>query len=136
MLGWRRGEGPLRVVSDLAVEVDAAPGSDAHGGYPVPTAVRWTGPELEGEAVLKKPRLSIDPVDALPRLVQMLYSLRPRPRRMWAAAEMALRLKADPGIAVLPLGGAAGGAGVASTTYLRPLPEPAREPGCDLSERP
>jgi len=119
-LGWREDAGPLQATTRLAVEIDAtAAADDAHGGYPVPRAVRWAGPDAEGIAVLKSPRLSIDPVDALPRLVQMLYSLRYRPRRIWAAAELELRLKTDTGIAALPLGGA----GVASTTYLRPLPE-------------
>lgn len=119
-LGWRELEGPLRSATDLEVDVDFEPS----GSPPAPSAVRWSGPAVEGQAVLKSPHLSIEPVDALPRLMQMLYSFRSRPRRLWTDAEGRLRLKTDPGIAVLSLDGP----GIASATYLRPVADPPGTP--------
>jgi hypothetical protein len=83
-LGWRAAQGPLHVVRPTAVALEdwrAEP-----EGPPLPHRLRLGDEALRGEIAIGAAHLSIDPLDALPRLVRMLYWFGVRPRRIWADA--------------------------------------------------
>ena len=69
-----------------------------------------------GEVAVGAAQLSIDPLDALPRLVRMLYWFGARPRRIWADATSELAVSASE---ALPRGAA-----IASFSFLRPPDDP------------
>jgi hypothetical protein len=112
--GWREGQATLRSVRpELALE-DWRPMAD---GTPLPRRIR-AGGALRGAVAVGDARISIDPLDALPRVVRMLYWFGAHPRRVWADATSDL---AGDGFAP-PRRGAV----VASFTFLRPpdIPSP------------
>ncbi len=117
-LGWLDARGALRARRPDAVALEDWH-SDA-AGTRVPQRLRLRGDGLRGSIAIDATQLSIDPLDALPRLVRMLYWFGAHPRRIWADA--ASELAAD-GPDALPRGAA-----IASFSFLRPPddPNPAR----------
>jgi hypothetical protein len=122
-LGWRDAQGALRTLRPEAVALEdwRAEGD----GPPLPHRLRPVGDELAGEIAVGPAQLSIDPLDALPRLVRMLYWFEARPRRIWADATSELAAGASE---ALPRGAA-----IASFSILRPMedrsPSPSRDSG-------
>ena len=109
-LGWHVASGPLRTLrpESIALE-DWRPEKE---GPPLPHRLRASDRALHGGVAIGDAQLSIDPLDALPRLVRMLYWFGARPRRIWADATSELASSAaDP----LPRGAA-----IASFSFLRP----------------
>jgi hypothetical protein len=107
--GWRQGQGALRsVLPELALEDWRAEAE----GPPIPRHLRATGAALRGGAAVGAVRISIDPLDALPRVVRMLYWFGAHPRRIWADATSDL---AAVGFEPPPRG-----ALIANFTFLRP----------------
>jgi hypothetical protein len=113
-LGWRGERGELRTLRPEAVALEdwRAEGD----GPPLPHRLRPTGGALTGEVAVGATQLSIDPLDALPRLVRMLYWFGARPRRIWADATSELAASASE---ALPRGAA-----IASFSFLRPPEDP------------
>ncbi len=112
-LGWRGARG----VRTLRPETVALEDWRAEGdGPPLPHQIRPTGRALSGSIAIRAPHLSVDPLDALPRLVRMLYWFGARPRRIWADATSELASNAGKS---LPRG-----AMIASFTLLRPSEDP------------
>jgi len=109
-LGWHVGRGPLRTLhpESIALE-DWRPEKE---GPPLPHRLRASDPALHGTVAIGAARLSIDPLDALPRLVRMLYWFGAHPRRIWADATSELT---SSGSDALPRGAA-----IASFSFLRP----------------
>jgi hypothetical protein len=109
-LGWHRALGPLRTLRPQSIVLeDWRPEPE---GPPVPHRLRISDPALRGVIAIGAPQLSIDPLDALPRVVRMLYWFGARPRRIWADATSEL---ASNGSDALPRGAA-----IASFSFLRP----------------
>jgi hypothetical protein len=109
-LGWVGPHGELRTLRPAALVLEdwrAEP-----EGPPLPHRLRPAGGALSGEIAIGTVQLSVDPLDALPRLVRMLYWFGARPRRIWADATS--DLAAGPSEA-LPRGAA-----IASFSFLRP----------------
>jgi hypothetical protein len=92
--------------------------STSGGGYPIPARIPVALPLLSGAITLGEPILRLDPLDALPAAVRMVYSLRARPHRIWVDARVDLTPQRAAQGAVLPLEGA----GVAALTFLDSLP--------------
>jgi hypothetical protein len=110
--GWRDGQGALRSVRPEVALEDWHSESD---GPPLPRRIRARGAALRGSVAIGAVRISIDPLDALPRAVRMLYWFGARPRRIWADASSDL---AAAGFEPPPRG-----AVIANFTFLRP-PDP------------
>jgi hypothetical protein len=81
-------------------------------GPPLPHRLRPVGGDLRGAIAIGAAQLSVDPLEALPRLVRMLYWFGTRPRRVWADATSELGAGDT---ALLPRGAA-----IASFSFLRP----------------
>jgi hypothetical protein len=115
-LGWRGSHGVLRTLRPDAVALEdwRADGD----GPPLPHRLRPIGGGLSGEVVIGAAQLSVDPLEALPRLVRMLYWFGARPRRIWANAESEVAV----GAAETPTRGSA----IASFSYLRPPEQTSR----------
>jgi hypothetical protein len=81
----------------VAVSHTAAPAplgeSTSGDGYPIPASIPVAFPELSGSITLGEPILRLDPLDALPLAVRMVYSFRARPHRIWVDARVDLAPK-------------------------------------------
>ena len=115
--GWRGEHGALRALRPESVALEAW--QHEAEGPPLPHQLRPERGALRGSIAIGAPHLSIDPLDALPRLVRMLYWFGARPRRIWADATSDLTASASE---ALPRGAA-----IASFSFLRP-PEPSLPP--------
>ncbi len=93
--------------------------------YPVPLALRLSGPEIEGEIGLGPELVQDAPFEALPQPFRFLLSLKARPRRVWTLSPFEVRLKSGPGRAESILRGS----GVTSVTFTNPLPSELIEKG-------
>ena len=109
-IGWHRTRGALRTLrpESIALE-DWRPEKD---GPPLPHRLRASDGPLRGTVAIGASHLSIDPLDALPRVVRMLYWFGARPRRIWADATSELVAS---GSDALPRGAA-----IVSFSFLRP----------------
>ncbi len=87
-------------------------------GYPIPGQIPVALPVLSGSITLGEPILRLDPLDALPLAVRMVYSLRARPHRVWVDARVDLTPERAAEGTALSLGGA----GVAALTFLDSIP--------------
>jgi hypothetical protein len=108
-LGWH-ARGPLRTLRPESVALEDWRPEPA--GPPMPHRLRPAGGGLTGAIAIGPSHLSIDPLDALPRFVRMLYWFGARPRRIWADATSEL---ASSSSEPLPRGAA-----IASFSFLRP----------------
>jgi hypothetical protein len=86
--------------------------------YPIPAQIPLALPALSGSITLGDAILRLDPLDALPLAVRMVYSFRARPHRVWVDARVDLTPKRAAEGAAPPLGGI----GVAALTFLDSLP--------------
>ena len=120
-LGWRGERGALQTLrpETVALEDWRAEGE----GPPLPHRLRPIGGAVSGEVAVGAAQLSIDPLDALPRLVRMLYWFGARPRRIWADATSELAASSS---GALPRGAA-----IASFSFLRPPEDPSASPSRD-----
>ena len=123
-LGWRdaRGSnGELKTLRPAAVVLEdwRAEGD----GPPLPHRLRPIGGKLAGEVAIGAAQLQVDPLDALPRIVRMLYWFGARPRRIWADATSELAASASE---ALPRGAA-----IASFSFLRPPEDPSPSQSSD-----
>jgi hypothetical protein len=88
------------------------------GDYPVPTRINLRGKGLEGRVTLGRTLLEVDPLDALPTLLRMVYSFGGRPRHQWLEADAEVALKSPAGDAVLRWQGD----GIAKLVHLESTP--------------
>ena len=102
----------------------------ADGAHPLPSRMRANG-GVFGSIDIGATRLSIDPLEALPRLVRMLYWFGAQPRRIWTDASSNLAWSA--GLAALgdPPADLANGAAIATFTFLHPPDDPNLSPPPD-----
>ena len=110
-LGWHRARGPLRTLRPATVVLEDWRAE--REGQAIPHRLRVSDRALSGTIAIGATQLSVDPLDALPRIVRMLYWFGARPRRIWADATSEL---ASSGSDALPRGAA-----IASFSILRPL---------------
>ncbi|HKA14005.1 MAG TPA: hypothetical protein VKH41_03230 [Myxococcota bacterium] len=122
-LAWQSARTELVTARPDAVSLEDW--SAADGGTPLPRRLRPVGSGLTGVVAIGAAQLAVDPLDALPRLLRMLYWFGERPRRIWADATSEL---ASGGSSALPRGSA-----IASFSFLRPPEGPSqtrsRDPG-------
>ena len=116
-LGWYAARGPLRTLRPESITLEDWRAEKE--GTPIPHRLHAPGSALRGDVTIGASHLSIDPLEALPRLVRMLYWFGARPRRIWADATYEL---ASSGSEALPRGAA-----IASFSFLRP-PESLQKP--------
>jgi hypothetical protein len=117
-LGWI---GPKNVLQVQRPESVALEDWRADGdGPPMPHRLRPIGGALTGDVAIGPAQLSVDPLDALPRLVRMLYWFGASPRRIWADATSELAVSSSE---ALPRGAA-----IASFSFLRPVQEQSLSP--------
>ena len=109
-LGWHRARGPLRTLRPATVVLEDW--RTEREGPAIPHRLSVSDSALRGAITVGAAELSIDPLDALPRVVRMLYWFGARPRRIWADATSEL---ASSGSDALPRGAA-----IASFSFLRP----------------
>jgi len=126
-LGWRDGEGALHAVRPAAFSLEAW--HPVATGDRLPQRLRPKDHDpagLTGEVAVAEAHLARDPLDALPRVVRMLYWFGASPRRIWADAHSGLVLASAGDANASPLLGPA----LASFTFLRPPAErsPPRPP--------
>ena len=106
---WAFGAARGGVIPDLVIE--ATPGTP--GAYPVPASLGLRGKGIDGAISLGATRLEVDPIEALPALVRMVYSFGGRPLHRWVEAEADVALKSPDENAVLRYQGA----GFAALSY-------------------
>lgn len=98
---WRWGvtasDGVSAPILDLELELQE-PGGDA---YPIPRAIEMRGKGLKASISLGKPLLEVDPLDALPPILRMVYSFGDRPRLLWVQTNADVALKSATENAVL-----------------------------------
>jgi hypothetical protein len=87
--------------------------------YPIPTQLEARGKNLDARFSLGKTILEVDPLDALPALLRMVYSFGGRPRHLWVEADAEVALKSPAGDAVLRWNGE----GLANLVYLDSTPQ-------------
>lgn len=86
--------------------------------YPIPAHIPVALPLANGSITLGESLLRLDPLDALPLAVKMVYSFGARPHRIWVDARVDLARGRAAEAAALPLGKI----GVAALTFLDSLP--------------
>ena len=98
---WRWGvtavDGKLAPITDLELELQES----SRGPYPIPSGIEMRGKGLDGSISLGNPLLEVDPLDALPALLRMVYSFGGRPRLLWVQANADVALKSAAENAVL-----------------------------------
>lgn len=119
-LGWRAAEGELHTLNPRAIRFAGWRGEGDQG---VPHVLWPSGDFLGGSIEISAPHLQVDPLDALPRLVRMLYWFGARPRRIWADATFEVTVSRSES----PPRGAA----IASFSYLRPPEKQSPSPSSD-----
>jgi hypothetical protein len=97
--------------------ITRVPREGSGGSYPVPRALRLSGPGVHGTVSLGGALLQRDPLEALPRAIRMLYLFGSRPHRTWVDATVDVALKPGEGRAALPLHSP----GVATLNFLESL---------------
>jgi len=90
--------------------------------YPVPASLKLRGKGLIGRISLGSTLLDVDPLDALPTLLRMVYSFGGKPRHLWVEGTTDVTLKSPDRDAVLRLEGAA------TATLIFPDALPSTEP--------
>ena len=98
-----------------------APGFAATGGsgdHPVPRAIEMGANHHNGSVLLARTRLEVDPLDALPALLRMVYSFGGRPRHLWVdtAADVVLKSPGRDAVSRIE------GAGIAALYFVDALP--------------
>ncbi len=98
---WRWGviasDGVPSPIPGLELELQE-PGGDP---YPIPGSIEMRGKGLDASISLGNPVLEVDPLDALPAVLRMVYSFGGRPRLLWVPANADIALKSAPESAVL-----------------------------------
>jgi hypothetical protein len=95
-------------------EREGPPGSK----YPTPEALRIHAPGLEGTIETGSALVEVDPMDNIPQPFRFLLSFKMRPHRVWKPASFEVTLKTDQSGPPIVLHGS----GVATITFLNPLP--------------
>jgi hypothetical protein len=88
------------------------------GSYPVPSSLVIDREAVQGRVVVKSARLEVDPLDALPAPLRMVYSLRRRPHRSWAESTYELSWVPGPEHPAVRVAGDA----IATFSFLDALP--------------
>jgi hypothetical protein len=109
-LGWYAARGPMRTLRPESIALEDW--RTEKEGVSLPHRLRASDSALRGDVAIGDSHLSIDPLEALPRLVRMLYWFGAHPRRIWADATSEL---VSSGSEALPRGAA-----IASFSFLRP----------------
>jgi hypothetical protein len=92
-LGWRDGEGLLHTRRPERTKLEGWRRTSS--GDALPQRLRPEDHGLSGQIAIGLPLLAADPLDALPRLVRMLYWFGASPRRVWADANTDLTVGSD-----------------------------------------
>lgn len=108
-------EAGVETVSDVVLEPEERPG---RSDYPIPSRIELRGKRLSGSIRLGRTRLEVDPLDALPALVRMVYSFGGRPRHLWVDSIAEVVLKSPSRDAVLRFEGA----GIATLFFVDVFP--------------
>lgn len=115
-LSQTRKETPARAWSGLEVRMENAVNASA---YPIPQRLVLSAPGLHGAVSFGETLLEVDPLDALPAFLRMVYSLRGRPHRSWTHAQIELSLVPGPELPAIRVTGDA----IAALTFLDALPQ-------------
>lgn len=105
--GGAAGDPPVALQAPVALREGPA------GDYRLPEGIKLGVSHhdpVHGEVRLGPTRLQIDPLDALPALLRMVYSFGGRPRHFWVDATLDVALKSPRRDAVLRIGGPASAA--------------------------
>jgi hypothetical protein len=88
--------------------------------YPIPAALHLHNSELDAQIELGRILLQHEPLKDLPRLIRFLLSFRTRPKRVWTDSPFEVKVSSGSDRSLLRVRGT----GIASVTYLNPLPSP------------
>jgi len=88
--------------------------------YPIPAALHLRNSRVDGEIELGRILVQHDPLEDLPQPLRFLLSFRTRPRRVWTNSPFDVKVKSGSDRSYLRVRGT----GIASVTYLNPLPSP------------
>ncbi len=105
------------IVALPGTRVETTPKAGGDAEYPVPGRLLLLG-EVSGAIALGEIGLRVDPLDALPRLLKMVYPFRRSPRHAWANGVADLSLKSEGG----PAAARIEGAGIATIVHLDSSP--------------
>jgi hypothetical protein len=88
--------------------------------YPIPAALQLRNSELDARIELGRILVQHEPLEDLPQPLRFLLSFRTRPKRVWTDSPFEVKVKSGSDRSDLRVRGT----GVASVTYLNPLPSP------------
>jgi hypothetical protein len=89
--------------------------------YPLPAVLQFHNSELEGRIELGRILVHHEPLEDLPQPLRFLLSFRTRPKRVWTNSPFEVKVNPGSDRSYLRVRGT----GIASVTYLNPLPSPA-----------
>ena len=88
--------------------------------YPIPAALHLRNSEVDAQIELGRILVQHDPLEDLPQPLRFLLSFRTRPKRVWMDSPFEVKVKSGSDRPYLRVQGT----GIASVTYLNPLPSP------------
>ena len=89
--------------------------------YPLPAVLQLHNSELDGRIELGRILVQHEPLEDLPQPLRFLLSFRTRPKRVWTNSPFEVKVNSGSDRSYLRVRGT----GIASVTYLNPLPSPA-----------
>ncbi len=89
--------------------------------YPLPAVLQLHNSELDGRIELGRILVQHEPLEDLPQPLRFLLSFRTRPKRVWTDSPFEVKVNSGSDRSYLRVRGT----GIASVTYLNPLPSPA-----------
>jgi hypothetical protein len=123
-LSWLAIEKAGRILyesEDLEVSLRGVLPQWRESGYPIPAALHLRNSELDARIELGKILVQHEPLEDLPQPLRFLLSFRTRPKRVWTDSPFEVKVKSGSDRSYLRVRGT----GIASVTYLNPLPSPA-----------
>ena len=88
--------------------------------YPIPAALHLRNSEVDGRIELGRILVQHEPLEDLPQPLRFLLSFRTRPKRVWTNSPFEVKVSSGSDRSYLRVRGT----GIASVTYLNPLPSP------------
>ena len=88
--------------------------------YPIPAALQLRNSELDARIELGRILVQHEPLEDLPQPLRFLLSFRTRPKRVWTDSPFEVKVNSGSDRSYLRVRGT----GIASVTYLNPLPSP------------
>jgi hypothetical protein len=111
----RAGE-TLYQSNDFELSTSGRSSAQNESEYPLPAALQFRSPEVEGEIRLGVGLVHHDPMEDIPQPFRFLLSFKMRPHRVWTDSSFEVTLKSGSDPVMIR------GPGVAAVTFLNPIP--------------